>query len=92
MKWNFFDPLILYNFRSVQKQLAFMLGRQQVYLELSDEVEEYDELTEIMSNTHLNNNFLALAREVNIVYYCLVATMWDNTFKWLFIRKCILGS
>ena len=42
-----------------------MLGRQQVYLELSDEVEEYDELTEIMSNTHLNNNFLALAREVN---------------------------
>ena len=28
--------------RSIQKQLAFMLGRQQVYLELSDEVEEYD--------------------------------------------------
>ena len=41
-----------------------MLGRQQVYLELSDDMEEFDELTEIMSNTHLNNNFLALAREV----------------------------
>ena len=50
-----------------------MLGRQQVYLELSDDMEEFDELTEIMSNTHLNNNFLALAREVSClqlyVYY-----------------------
>ena len=53
-----------YMHRSIQKQLAFMLGRQQVYLELSDDIEEFDELTEIMSNTHLNNNFLALAREV----------------------------
>lgn len=46
-----------------------MLGRQQVYLELSDDVEEYDELTEIMSNTHLNNNFLALAREVKYPHW-----------------------
>lgn len=52
---------------SIQKQLAFMLGRQQVYLELSDDIEEFDELTEIMSNTHLNNNFLALARELDIM-------------------------
>lgn len=48
----------------MQKQLAYMLGRQQIFLELSDDVEEYDELTEIMSNANLNNNFMALAREV----------------------------
>ena len=49
-----------------QKQLAYMLGRQQIYLELEDEVEDFDDLAEIMSNSHLNNNFLALAREVCI--------------------------
>lgn len=51
----------------MQKQLAYMLGRQQIFLELSDDVEEYDELTEIMSNANLNNNFMALAREVRFV-------------------------
>ena len=49
-----------------QKQLAYMLGRQQIYLELEDEDEDFDDLAEIMSNSHLNNNFLALAREVCI--------------------------
>ncbi|XP_078333665.1 26S proteasome non-ATPase regulatory subunit 2-like [Crassostrea virginica] len=51
----------------MQKQLAYMLGRQQIFLELSDDVEEYDELTEIMSNANLNNNFMALARELDIM-------------------------
>ncbi|KAJ8299161.1 hypothetical protein KUTeg_023221 [Tegillarca granosa] len=51
----------------MQKQLAYMLGRQQIFLELSDDVEENDELMEIMSNAHLNNNFLALARELDIM-------------------------
>lgn len=41
-----------------------MLARQQIFLELDEEMEDYEELTEILSNTHLNNNFLALAREV----------------------------
>ena len=85
--------------RLVRKQLAFMLGRQQVFLELEEQnedieekneggeerneegeersegadkaeemeqngVEDAEDLTEIMSNVHLNNNFLALAREV----------------------------
>ena len=50
--------------RLTQKQLAYMLGSQQIFLELNDEIEEYDDLVEIMSNAHLNNNFLALAREV----------------------------
>ena len=34
-------------------------------MDLNDDMEEYDELTEIMSNAHLNTNFLALAREVS---------------------------
>ncbi|KAL4225519.1 26S proteasome non-ATPase regulatory subunit 2 [Mactra antiquata] len=51
----------------VQKQLAFMLGRQQVYIELDAKLDDYDELTEIMSNTQLNQNFLALARELDIM-------------------------
>lgn len=44
--------------------MAFMLGRHGVFLELSEDVEEYEDLTEIMSNVQLNSNFLALAREV----------------------------
>ena len=49
----------------MQKQLAYMLGRQQIFLELNDEMDEYDDLVEIISNAHLNNNFLALGREVS---------------------------
>jgi 26S proteasome regulatory subunit N1 len=42
-----------------------MLGRQQICLELEDtEVGDSEELTEIMSNNHLNHHFLNLAREV----------------------------
>ena len=42
-----------------------MLGRQQVFLELEDtECEDVEDIADIMSNVHLNNNFLALAREV----------------------------
>lgn len=42
-----------------------MLGRQQICLELDDtEVGDSEELTEIMSNNHLNHHFLNLAREV----------------------------
>ena len=77
--------------------MAFMLGRQQLFLEIEEEhndemmddggegggavinglilpvnldvmdlsgIEDAEDLTEIMSNVHLNNNFLALAREV----------------------------
>ena len=48
----------------VQKQMAYMLGRQQIFLELDEDMVDSEELTELMSNSHLNNNFLALAREV----------------------------
>ncbi|KAI9554984.1 hypothetical protein GHT06_020273 [Daphnia sinensis] len=52
---------------TMRKQLAFMLGRQQIFLELNEELEDYDDLIEIMSNTHLNNHFLSLARELDIM-------------------------
>ena len=52
----------------IQKQLAYMLGRHQFYLELKDEErEDFDDLTEIMSNSQLNTHFLNLARELDIM-------------------------
>ena len=45
--------------------MAFMLARQQIFLELDEEMEDYDELVEILSNSLLNSNFLSLAREVS---------------------------
>jgi len=45
----------------IRKQLAFMLGRQQVFLENQEEVND------IMSNTHLSEHFLALAQDLEIV-------------------------
>lgn len=58
--------MMAFSHRVVQKQMAFMLGRHGVFLELSEDVEEYEDLTEIMSNVQLNSNFLALAREVRL--------------------------
>ncbi|XP_046404712.1 26S proteasome non-ATPase regulatory subunit 2 [Ischnura elegans] len=52
---------------SVQKQLAFMLGRQKIFLELNASVPEYDELVDIMSNAHLASHFINLARELDIM-------------------------
>ncbi|XP_076353645.1 regulatory particle non-ATPase 1 [Tachypleus tridentatus] len=52
---------------SIQKQMAFMLGRQQIFLELNEDLDDYDDLVETMSNSHLNNHFLALARELDIM-------------------------
>lgn len=56
-----------------------MLGRHGVFLELNEDVEEYEDLTEIMSNVQLNSNFLALAREVSNVLEKdpSVAPGWD---------------
>lgn len=51
----------------IQKQLAFMLGRQQIYIEIPETTSEYEDLTEIMANCHLNNHFLNLARELDIM-------------------------
>jgi len=52
---------------SMRKQLSYILGRQQRFLELGEDIAEAEELQEIMSNQHLNTNFLALARELDIM-------------------------
>ncbi|XP_030748737.1 26S proteasome non-ATPase regulatory subunit 2 [Sitophilus oryzae] len=52
---------------TIQKQLAFMLGRQQIYIEIPETTPEYEDLAEIMANCHLNNHFLNLARELDIM-------------------------
>ena len=44
--------------------MAYILGRLKIFLELDEDAEDAEDLTEIISNSHLNNNFLALAREV----------------------------
>ncbi|KAG8195556.1 hypothetical protein JTE90_002182 [Oedothorax gibbosus] len=52
---------------SVQKQMAYMLNRQQIYLELDGDGDANAELVDIMTNAHLNNHFLALGRELDIL-------------------------
>lgn len=52
---------------SVRKQLAYMVGRQQLVLELSDDLPDKAELTTIMSNAHVNDHFHSLARELDIM-------------------------
>lgn len=44
-----------------------MLGRQQVFLELPETMADQEDLIEIMSNSHLNNHFLNLGRELDIM-------------------------
>ncbi|CAF0759399.1 unnamed protein product, partial [Didymodactylos carnosus] len=52
-----------------KKQLAFILGRQQIIWNVAEtnNGEDPDELTNIMSNSHLTSNFLSLARELDIM-------------------------
>jgi 26S proteasome regulatory subunit N1 len=50
-----------------QKQIAYILGRLQIFLEVDDDIEDAEELSEIISNSHLNNSFLALGRELDIM-------------------------
>ena len=50
-------------------QIAFMLGRQQVFLELPEEMDDSEDLNEILSNANLNTHFLSLAREVSKIIY-----------------------
>eukprot|EP00050_Salpingoeca_kvevrii_P004135 m.243554 g.243554 ORF g.243554 m.243554 type:complete len:831 (-) comp10951_c0_seq1:89-2581(-) len=56
----------------VRRQLAIMLGRQQFILNLEEEMadgddEEIETLMSLISNTRLNESFLALARELDII-------------------------
>lgn len=53
-----------------------MLNRQQIYLELDGD--DNSELTDIMTNAHLNNHFLALGREVCNFYSWIYITFFLN--------------
>ncbi|GAB1598561.1 26S proteasome non-ATPase regulatory subunit 2-like [Argonauta hians] len=50
----------------MQKQLSYMLGRQQTYMELDESTPDLEEIKDIMFNTHLNSNFMKLAIELDI--------------------------
>lgn len=50
--------------QTIQKQLAFMIGRQQIFL--NDDLLDA-ELIDIMSNAQLNQHFVALGRELDIL-------------------------
>lgn len=47
---------------SIKKQLAFLLARAQINIELEDET-----LTEILNNTKLSEHFLSLARDLDVM-------------------------
>lgn len=52
---------------AMEKQLAFMLGRQQILLEIENCVNDYDDLVELMSNALRSVQFINLARELDIM-------------------------
>ncbi|KAJ8679734.1 hypothetical protein QAD02_015521 [Eretmocerus hayati] len=53
---------------SVREQLALMLSRQRIFLELPFSLGRYDDpFVEIMTNSHLNNHTLNLASELDIM-------------------------
>uniref|UniRef100_A0A1I8AAV1 26S proteasome non-ATPase regulatory subunit 2 n=1 Tax=Steinernema glaseri TaxID=37863 RepID=A0A1I8AAV1_9BILA len=52
--------------RLIQKQMAILLGRHQIFLELED-VDNADKLIELNSNSHLHHYFLSLCRELDIM-------------------------
>lgn len=65
-----------------------MLGRQQIFLELNENMVEYDDLVEIMSNAHLNNHFLNLAREVSDIFMFI---HWNVVcFRTILLRSFVL--
>ncbi|KFD72718.1 hypothetical protein M514_01843 [Trichuris suis] len=51
----------------VQKQMAFLLARHQVFIDIPDDVPYSSDLRELMSNCNLSQYFLALARELDIM-------------------------
>ena len=50
------------NTRTIKKQLAYILARQQLSFEVEDE-----ELSDILNNTRLSEHFMALARDLDVI-------------------------
>ena len=52
---------------ALKKQMALLVARQQIWLDVPSEVEEDQELVECLSNTKLPDHFKSLAKELNIL-------------------------
>ena len=52
---------------ALKKQMAFLIARQQIVLDLPMETEEEQEIAECLNNTKLPEHFKALAKELNIL-------------------------
>lgn len=53
--------------KALKRQLAFMVARQGIWLDLDDEVEEDPDLGDCLNNTRLPDYFKSLAKELNIL-------------------------
>ncbi|KAI9721914.1 MAG: proteasome regulatory particle base subunit [Candelaria pacifica] len=53
--------------KALKKQLAFLVARQQIWLDRLEDTEEDQEIAECLNNTKLPDHFKALARELNIL-------------------------
>ncbi|KAI9862085.1 MAG: proteasome regulatory particle base subunit [Trichoglossum hirsutum] len=53
--------------KSLKKQMAFLIARQQIWFELPTEDEEDAEIAECLNNTRLPDHFKSLAKELNIL-------------------------
>ncbi|KKY18696.1 putative 26s proteasome regulatory subunit [Phaeomoniella chlamydospora] len=52
---------------AVKKQMAFLVARQQIWLNPPTETEEEQEIAECLNNTQLSNHFKTLAKDLNIL-------------------------
>jgi 26S proteasome regulatory subunit N1 len=52
---------------ALKKQMAFLIARQQIWLDLPAETEDDIEIQECLNNVKLPNHFKALAKELNIL-------------------------
>jgi 26S proteasome regulatory subunit N1 len=52
---------------ALKKQMAFLVARQQIVLDLPTETDEEREIAECLNNTKLPDHFKALAKELNIL-------------------------
>lgn len=52
---------------ALKKQMAFLIARQQIWLDLPTDTEEEQEITECLYNVKLPDHFKALGKELNIL-------------------------
>jgi 26S proteasome regulatory subunit N1 len=55
------------NDKALKKQMAFLIARQGIWIDLSEEDQEDQEIVESLNSTQLPNHFKSLAKELNIL-------------------------